>query len=919
MKSFKPVVLVLLIVLLLSGTVVAGETEVSAARISKLVGDLQSDNFRVSLKAQEELAEIGDPSVPMLRLYLNRTRDRWEKTKVVYVLGKIGTEDAVKVMLQAAADDDELVRNAVVTAASNFNQTQGETAIPLFTDILVAEHELTRDTAARALQAIGVTNQELAQVLTDVVINNSGVKRTLALVELGKLGNDAKDVVPLLIQLIDTNDLPGTIEILAAAAKTGDAQVVPVILEILEPMLLSADWNVRQEAIWIMRSLNLKDVEVILPAVELLNEGSEDQQLFAVEVLAHLGITQEAAVRKLIEIVQDNKQPFSLRAGAYSGLESLYSQLEYDINRGLVAVTVDQGVYLGWRLLGTESVDLGFNVYRNGVKINAAPITTSTNYLDEEGTLDSTYYVTAVYDGVEQEPSETVTPWEKNYLAIPLKIPPGGRTPDGKSYHYSANDASVADLDGDGQYEIILKWDPSNSKDNSQKGYTGNVYIDAYKLDGTLMWRIDLGHNIRAGAHYTQFMVYDFDGDGKAEIAMKTADGTVDGVGSVIGNRSADYRNSRGYVLSGPEYLTIFDGETGAALKTVNYEPPRGSVSSWGDSYGNRVDRFLAGVAYLDGNRPSLIMARGYYTRTVVVAYNWRNGELTKLWTFDSNNPGLRSYAGQGNHQLSIGDVDGDGKDEIIYGAMTINHDGTPLYNTQLGHGDALHVGDFDPDRPGLEVFGVHENIPNPAGINLRDARTGEIIWAEATNYDVGRGLIANIDPNYRGAESWASGSTVKNVSGEVIATSRPSINFAVWWDGDLLRELLDNISISKWDWERKTTKQLLYAGGTASNNGTKATPALTADIFGDWREEVILRAGSSKELRIYTTTDLTEHRLYTLMHDRMYRTAVAWQNTAYNQPPHPSFYIGPDMEPQTYNPGIIHVILSEYAHEFAH
>ncbi|MGB3985551.1 MAG: hypothetical protein WBL69_06590, partial [Limnochordia bacterium] len=360
-------------------------------------------------------------------------------------------------------------------------------------------------------------------------------------------------------------------------------------------------------------------------------------------------------------------------------------------------------------------------------------------------------------------------------------------------------------------------------------------------------------------------------------------------------------------------------GATGAALATVDYEPPRGSVSSWGDNYGNRSDRFLAGVAYLDGSRPSLIMSRGYYTRTVIVAYNWRDGKLTKLWTFDTNQPGLSGYAGQGNHQLSIADVDQDGRDEIIFGAMTVDDDGKPLYSTGFGHGDALHVGDFDPLRPGLEVFGVHEDRPHPAGINLRDARTGEVIWSIPTDYDVGRGLVADIDPNYPGAEAWASGTAgvVRSAAGEQVTSTKPSINFAIWWDGDLLRELLDDVAITKWDWEKRQIVQLLYAQGCGSNNDTKKTPALTADLFGDWREEVVFRANGSRELRIYTTTDLTEHRIYTLMHDRMYRVAVAWQNVAYNQPPHPSFYIGPDQPPPTYNPGFIHNVIERYAHEF--
>ena len=320
------------------------------------------------------------------------------------------------------------------------------------------------------------------------------------------------------------------------------------------------------------------------------------------------------------------------------------------------------------------------------------PITNSTNLQDASGTSSSKYTVRAVVGGTEQAASAAASVWGNNYLSVPLSIPAGGTTPDGVAYTYSANDASAGDLDGDGEYELIVKWDPSNSKDNSQSGYTGEVFIDAYKLNGTRLWRISLGKNIRAGAHYTQFMVYDLDGDGKAEVAMKTADA------------SKDYRNSSGYVLSGPEFLTIFNGQTGKALSTVNYEPARGNVSDWGDNYGNRVDRFLAAIAYLDGERPSLVMARGYYTRTVLVAYNWRNGQLTKQWTFDSNTSGNAGYAGQGNHNLSVADVDGDGKDEIIYGAMAVDDNGKGLYTTGLHHGDAMHL-TWTPTVPGWRYF----------------------------------------------------------------------------------------------------------------------------------------------------------------------------------------------------------------------
>ncbi|WKU07481.1 cellulose binding domain-containing protein [Micromonospora sp. HUAS LYJ1] len=568
-------------------------------------------------------------------------------------------------------------------------------------------------------------------------------------------------------------------------------------------------------------------------------------------------------------------------------------QLE-DLDRGLISVRSGSGNLVSWRLLGTETSGVSFNLYRGSTRVNASPITGATNYLDSGAAAGSAYTVRAVVNGAEQAASAPALQFANGYLDVPIQPPAGGTTPSGEAYSYSANDASVGDLDGDGDYEIVLKWDPSNAKDNSQSGYTGNVFVDAYTLTGSRLWRIDLGRNIRAGAHYTQFQVYDYDGDGKAEVAMKTADGTRSGTGQLIGSSSADYRNSSGYVLSGPEYLTMFNGQTGAIASTVNYDPPRGTVSSWGDSYGNRVDRFLAGTAYLDGQRPSLIMARGYYTRAVIAAWDFRNGALTKRWTFDSNASGNSAAAGQGNHQLSIADVDADGRQEIVYGAATIDDNGRLLYSTGNGHGDALHVGDLDPSRSGLEVFKVDEDASKPSSY-FADARTGQIIWKTAANGDNGRGVSADIWAGSPGAESWSSAvDGLANTRGQNIGRKPSSANFLAWWDGDPVRELLDATKIDKYGTGGET--RLLTGSDVASNNGTKSTPALSGDILGDWREEVIWRTSDSRALRIYSTPTPTSTRIYTLMHDAQYRVAIAWQNTAYNQPPHPGFFIGDGM-----------------------
>ena len=561
-----------------------------------------------------------------------------------------------------------------------------------------------------------------------------------------------------------------------------------------------------------------------------------------------------------------------------------------NIERGPLAVVLqDGGVYISWRLLISDPDSVTFNIYRGNLKINEEPIAASTNFIDSSGTVNDSYSIVPLVDGVEQGASKLVTPWNQNYKTIPLQRPEGGQTPDGVDYTYSPNDASAADLDGDGEYELVLKWDPSNSKDNSQSGYTGNVFLDGLEMDGTLLWRIDLGRNIRAGAHYTQFMVYDLDGDGKAEIACKTADATIDGKGTVIGDVNADYRNSSGYILSGPEYFTIFGGQTGEVLVTTNYLPPRGNVGSWGDSYGNRVDRFLAGVAYLDGQHPSVVMCRGYYTRTVLVAWDWRNNQLTNRWIFDTNN-GYPSYTGQGNHQLSVADLDGDGKDEIVYGSMAVDDDGTGLWNSGLGHGDALHVSDIDPNRAGLEVWGIHEQAQ--VGSALLDGKTGEIIWGTGPA-DVGRGVSANLDDSQEGMECWGGTDGLRSAKNVKVGATPPSSNFVIWWDGDLERELLDNTNIRKYG---GTNPILLLANDCASNNGTKATPTLQADLLGDWREEVVWRTSDNNSLRIYTTTTETSYRLVTLMQDRQYRLAIAWQNVAYNQPPHPSFFVGKSM-----------------------
>ncbi|PPK94561.1 hypothetical protein CLV92_10764 [Kineococcus xinjiangensis] len=732
--------------------------------------------------------------------------------------------------------------------------------------------------------------------------------------------------------------------------------------------------------------------------------------------------------------------PTGARAGTAAGGSGGGVLLEW-LDRGLVAAATDRGVFLSWRLLATEVTGAtadgmtgpDFRVYRDGSLV--ATVTDSTNWLDPAGAPSSRYRVVPVVDGRESGPSGETTPWRGASLDVALQKPADGVTPAGEAYTYSANDVSAADVDGDGQLELVVKWDPSNSKDVSQRGYTGTVYLDTYELDGTLLARIDLGVNIRAGAHYAQPLVQDFDGDGRAELMVKTAPGTkstryVDGRAATTApitllpedvaagvSHSDDYRLSapqyrdhlagmlqgwhahpevvagnwpatveqalgmepkyayplseadagaladhfidvyapgrssrnelrkfEGFVLSGPEYLTVFDAGTGRELQTVAYEPGRGDDGlMWGDyamgriEPGNRVDRFLSGVAYLDGQRPSAVFARGYYTRTTLAAYDWDGERLSKRWFVDSGHapltnpfndsphgrdgtdPVYGTLTTQGFHSLSASDVDGDGKHEIVYGGATIDHDGGLLYSSfdtmppqsampgeqaRLGHGDAMHVTDIDPDRPGLEIFSVHEGGRwAPFGNVLRDAATGETIFGSYSGRDTGRGMIGDVEAGTRGIEVWASmpggsdGSGLLSAKGTQLSTSTPGTNMSIRWAADGTTQIVEG-SRSETpvirDWKRGV---LLTATGTLTNNHTKGNPSLVADILGDWREELVVRTADSSALRIHLSTEVTDRKMYTLLHDPQYRAEVTRQQTSYNQPAYPGFYLASDTD----------------------
>lgn len=582
-----------------------------------------------------------------------------------------------------------------------------------------------------------------------------------------------------------------------------------------------------------------------------------------------------------------------------------YSKLKREkLGRGVVAIREsDASVFVSWRYLSSDPMDVAFHVYRDGRQLTKTPVLSGTFYRDAyDGNAAAVYTVEAVAkQQVKIAPKGNYTlpaNAPSGYINIPLNKPADGVTPDGQAYSYTPNDASIGDVDGDGEYEIILKWDPTNAHDNAHDGYTGPVLFDCYRLDGTFLWRINMGRNIRAGAHYTQFMVFDLDSDGIAEVVMKTSDGTIDGKGKMIGDPKADYRETNGRILTGAEYLTVFSGATGEALYTTDYIPQRGNVADWGDNRANRSDRHLACIAYLDGVNPSVVMCRGYYTRSVLVAYDWNGRELKQRWIFDSSIPEWSGYSGQGNHNLRVGDVDGDGCDEIIYGSCAIDHDGRGLYTTGMGHGDAMHLTQFDPADPKLYVWDCHENKRD--GSSFRDAATGKVIWQVNSPTDVGRAMAADIDPTNYGVEMWTwETGGMRNIKGEVVNPNIRSLsaNMAVWWDGDLLRELLDKNVVSKYDWEAKVCKPLVVFEGTRSNNGTKSNPCLQGDIIGDWREEVLLRTDDNTALRLYVSTIPTEYRFHTFLEDPVYRISIAIQNVAYNQPTQPGFYFGSDLK----------------------
>ena len=639
------------------------------------------------------------------------------------------------------------------------------------------------------------------------------------------------------------------------------------------------------------------------------------------------------------------------------------SQMER-LDRGVVAVRSGTN-FISWRFLGSDDPATTFDVVCDGTVVKEG--LTVTNFKHYSGKLTSKYQVVAKVGGQVVDTSSEVGVWDK-YLSLQLNQPAAG-----SGYSYTPNDMSVGDIDADGQYELFVKWDPTNSKDNSEDGVTGNVFIDCYRLDGTFLWRIDLGHNIRAGAHYTQYMVYDFDGDGRAEMMCKTAPGSKDGEGVYVNqatddakikaaNNTKSWLTSSGRMDGGHEYLTVFNGMTGKAINTIAYNPNRNTKSelseaagtfNWAegktDTHGyNRGDRYLAAVAYLDGaDKPaSAVFCRGYYTYAYLWAVSFDGERIIPRWLHRSDNrtqysvttysatgeeskqtftapkatsgSGSNTMFANGNHNISVADVDGDGCDEIIWGSAACDHNGRLLYATGFGHGDAIHMGDLNPDRPGLEVFQVHEEKGTYAW-DIHDAATGEILWKGGqSGQDNGRGCAADIIKAHRGYEFWSayggfdSSARIQNpfnvITGKEVGTKKPAMNFRIYWDGDDLDELFDGKYDSKTNFY--ASPAITKAGSSSisdlvanfndadhgygqSCNYTKSTPCLQADILGDWREELILwNYNDPSRINIYTTNEKSDLRVPTLMHDHTYRMGICWQNVAYNQPPHLGYYL---------------------------
>lgn len=583
------------------------------------------------------------------------------------------------------------------------------------------------------------------------------------------------------------------------------------------------------------------------------------------------------------------------------------------LDRGLVAVKTTKGVYCSWRIQADEYYDVKYNLYRDGTKVNAEPLDVS-NFTDTSGSESSQYTVKAVLNGVEQQASKAATVFKSNYKEIKIKHDASLKAT------YEPNDACCADVDGDGEVEILMKF---NNKEEGEQLYPKNgptingvatkeySMLACLKQDGTVLWWVNCGPNMGDFQNNEQNIVgYDWDMDGKAEVVMRLeegstvhmADGTTYTIGANGKNGSSwtNYREPKGsgsvewFTHYGKEFLWYCEGATGKPYQCIEFPLKRledGETdlkAAWGDGYGHRSSKYFFGAPYLDGKHPSIFLGRGIYTRHKFIAYDVdpKTHDLKVRWKWTNNQPGSPWY-GQGYHNYIVADVDWDGRDEIVWGSMVIDDNGMGLSTTGLGHGDAQHIGDFNPYIHGQEMFACNEDNPSN---NYRDATTSKLYYRKTDTNDDGRCLAGNFYNDFPGAVGHSAHDTpISTVTNEHVSTNTNglSMNFRIYWDGDLLEECFNNTEVTK-----PGVGTIATFLGAYSNNGTKATPCYQGDIFGDWREEVIERTADNN-IRIYTTNEPTKWRNYSLWYDHQYRNGMVWQPCGYNQPPHVSYFLG--------------------------
>jgi rhamnogalacturonan endolyase len=576
-------------------------------------------------------------------------------------------------------------------------------------------------------------------------------------------------------------------------------------------------------------------------------------------------------------------------------------RIDERLNRGVVALPGSQAagggaaerseagtVYLSWRLLKTDPQDTAFNVYRSVdggdiAKLNTQPITATTDFIDDKPAQGPrvAYWVRPVLDGKELEPANVSgrvllrtdpAPNESYYTSIKFQG------------EYTPQRIAVADLNGDGAYDFVIK-QPSQGIDPAGRPNTaGLTYkLEAYLNDGAFLWRKDLGPGIEPGIWYSPFIVYDFDGDGKAEVAVKTG--------------PEDAREPDGRIRKGPEWCSILDGMTGQEVTRADW-PPRDP--RYGDY--NRTNRNQMGIAYLDGKTPCLLVARGTYKLMVLDAYQYHNRRLEQLWHWegDDETPIIRS---QGAHGMHSADVDDDGRDEIVLGSVVLDDNGTALWSIGLGHPDKCFVTDVDPTRPGMEIFyGIEPWHENGMGVCLVDAKTGRLLWSigQRTSH-VGDAMVADIDPAYPGLECFATedpkgGSRDRylfSADGKRLgpAENVPGCRNWIFWDADLLRETFGGGGPPGSGFGRGRSVSIVKYKGPTLTSGIEGSIIMMADILGDWREELITVLPG--ELRIYTTTIPATDRRVCLMQDPVYRAEVAHRSMGYEQSPVTGYYLG--------------------------